>query len=121
METLVPAYHKSGRKRQEPSSSKDERVRSTDQQRCSLHRGQASKPDRKPGETAQRLDEILPAPPEKLWTTEEVCQFFELGPTTIFLLIRLHGLPVYRIGRRNRFDPREVWQWVQVWRERQSL
>src|SRR5690349_12028651 len=119
MDTLTSGYQK--KKKTEQTSQPPKRIRQVPQQKQSSSTVAApSFPQKQNKVTAEKYEQTS-APPEVLWGIDETCQFLGIGRTYVFLLIREHRLPVYRIGGRNRFDPREVWQWLQEWRRRQSL
>lgn len=48
-----------------------------------------------------------------LWTVQNVAQFLALKPATIRQMARQRRIPCYQVGRKWRFDPRQVRQWLE--------
>lgn len=48
----------------------------------------------------------------QLWTVREVAQYLQLKPNTVRAMARRGELPVLKVGRVWRFDPKLIEQWV---------
>jgi len=51
-------------------------------------------------------------------TLEEVAAFLRVHPTTVYRLLKKHGIPAFKIGSEWRFNLESVEEWV---RERESV
>ncbi len=57
----------------------------------------------------------IPAPPQDLWTYQQVCKLFRRSYPTIYLWQRYHGMPTYKWrGRNIGFRPEEVIRWARL-------
>jgi len=57
------------------------------------------------------------ATPATLWKVPDVAAYLRVHPKDVYELTALHGLPCIRFGRRLRFDPGDVFRWVEARRE----
>lgn len=54
------------------------------------------------------------ARPDQLWTIDELAEYLRVPVRTLYHWnYRQTGPPAYRLGRELRFDPRDVWEWMQ--------
>jgi excisionase family DNA binding protein len=45
-------------------------------------------------------------------TLEEVAQFLRVHPSTVYRLLRKHGIPAFKVGADWRFNEASVEKWV---------
>ena len=57
------------------------------------------------------------APQEPLWTVRQVAAYLGLHEKTIYDMVAAGRLPVVRMGRLLRFDPRGMLRWVSARKE----
>ncbi|MCA1190078.1 helix-turn-helix domain-containing protein [Saccharopolyspora sp. 6T] len=58
------------------------------------------------------------ARPDVLWTIHDVAEYLHRPVRTLYdWNHKGTGPPSYRIGRTLRYDPRDVWEWMQENRE----
>ncbi|MGZ4166542.1 MAG: helix-turn-helix domain-containing protein [Solirubrobacteraceae bacterium] len=50
--------------------------------------------------------------PQQLWTADEVAAFLRVPKQDVYLMSRRGQIPTVRLGRRVRFDPRDIELWV---------
>lgn len=49
---------------------------------------------------------------DKLWETQDVVDYLNIGTSTVYLWVKTRGLPCLKIGGVTRYDPEAVKQWV---------
>jgi excisionase family DNA binding protein len=45
-------------------------------------------------------------------TVKEVAEFLRAHPSTIYRLLKRHGLPAFKVGSDWRFDPESIQRWL---------
>lgn len=57
---------------------------------------------------------------EKLWTIDDVAEYFRVKPSVVKYWITSERLPCLKIGKHVRFDPEEIKEWIKCRKERQG-
>ena len=53
-------------------------------------------------------------------TTDEVCEYFRIGRTTIYRLIKAGEIPYFRLGSRFRFNREAIDEWCKLKQQHNS-
>ena len=51
---------------------------------------------------------------EKLWTIEDVAEFFQVKVSVVKYWLYNLNLPYIKLGKHRRFDPEDVMTWIEI-------
>jgi len=51
---------------------------------------------------------------EKLWTIEDVAEFFQVKVSVVKYWLYNLNLPYIKLGKHHRFDPKDLKAWIEI-------